>query len=391
MILAQALLALAFNSPGVFAPVTAPALGYRPESVGAYMALLSVGSLLGGMLIDGVIRRYGGTRTLQISALVTALGLLLAATGIRWLVVCSAGVIGWAGGMMVPCVIHLLARATPPERAGIVFAINQCGVPIGFGLAGVVIPALLLAMSWQAAAALIALAVMLILALLQPMRAALDADRAPGARLGGRALIEPLRVAWRDPRLRLLGWLAFALMAIQISILAYLVSYANLELGYSHVQAGAALLASQLAAIAMRLVLGWVLDRVGRHFALLGVLGCAAGCASLGLGLLQPGWPYWVLIAASAVSGALTMSWVSVYFAAVARTAPEGRSATAVGGTQVFNSAGSMLGPLLFSALVAASGRYSLAFMLMSVFGLAIGVRLLAAERRFAAPAAARG
>src|SRR6185312_11393651 len=121
------------------------------------------------------------------SAVISGAGVLLAASASLPLVGLSSIVLGFGCGMTVPAAIHVLAHVTPPERLGIVFAINQCGVPAGFGLAGVIFPLLLRVTDWRTSLVLLAVALVLIILVIQPMRAALDADRDPRARLGGKA------------------------------------------------------------------------------------------------------------------------------------------------------------------------------------------------------------
>jgi len=377
MVYSQAMLAVTFNAVGVLGPVAAPALGYTTAVIGPYVAGVSAASLAGGLLMDGVLRRYGGARTLQISAALGTIGTLMAATGNLPLVVLSCIVVGWSGGMLVPASIHLLTRATPPDRVGMVFAINQCGIPAGFGLAGVALPALLFVMNWQWTLIVVAVLMASVMVALQPMRAALDTDRDPAAPLGGKSLLAPIRLAWGHPTLRVLGWLAFSFMTVQQSMLAFIVSYVNLELGHSHIAAGAILLIATIAAVIMRLIMGWLLDRMGQHLRVLGVIGFSAGIVSVLLGLADSRWPYAVIVLLGVLAGASMMGWNAVYFAAVARFAPEGRSGTAVGGTQVFTAVGATVGPMIFATVVGFTGRYSTAFIVLSAFSLAMGLRLL--------------
>jgi len=380
MVLAQAIMSMCFTAAGVLAPVVAPALGVSTAAVGPYAAGLGLASLVGGMFIDGVLRRHGGARTMQVSIVFTAAGVLLAATGVPALVVLSCVVLGLGGGMLVPAAIVLLAKVAPPHKAGIVFAINQCGVPVGFGLSGVLFPLLLQYTTWQVSLCITAALVLAMVPLIQPMRAALDQGRSPGARLGGRALIDPMRLAWRERRLRLLGWMAFSLTVGQIALLAHMVSYLKVEIGFSHVQAGGALFLSQMGALVVRLAFGWLLDRIGRYWLVLGVMAMASGASALALAGLAPHLTYIGMCVMAAVAGGCMMGWNAIYFAAVSRMAPEGRAGTAVGGTQIFTATGSLVGPLLVSAVLKSGGSYALGFCLVALFALGIGVRLLRAD-----------
>jgi len=379
---AQVVLAGAYNgAPGIIGPVAAPELGFAPQVLGTYVGAVSVASLLGGMFIDGVLRRYGGARTLQIALVLIGTGVLLVASGNIALVLLSSVAVGVGGGIVVPAALQLLSRVTPPGRLGLVLAINQCGIPIGLGLAGVVMPLLIALTSWQATLTVYAVLLLVITIVLQTMRDKLDVHRDPNARLAGRALLASLKLAWSIPKLRLLGWMSFFYMTVQICLMAYLVSYVHLELGHSFVAAGAVLMASQIAAVTVRLILGVMLDRVGGHLAILGVLGLGSGLTALALGAARADWSYAAIVVIGALAGGFMMSWNAVYFAAIAHFAPQGRSGTAAGGTQIFTMVGATVGPLIFQAIVTWSGRYSTAFMVLSVFCLPMALRLLLQKR----------
>ena len=382
MVLSQTMLGAAYSALSVLAPVAAPEMGLTVASLGPYSVVLAAGALSGGMLIDGMMRRYGATRIFQVAVAMTSAGLLSGATATVAGVLLSALLVGFAGGMTMPCALHLIARATPPERGGMVMAINQCGMPAGFGLAGVVLPLLLRVTDWRMSLVILAASMLLMIPFIQSMRAPLDSDRDAGAPLGGKALIAPLRLAWGVPNLRLLGWLAFSFMCVQWAFVTYLVSYVKIELEFSHVAAGSALFASQMASVGSRLFFGWLLDRVGRHFLVLGMLGTGSGVFALTLGMATPQWSYGAVIAISAVCGAFVMGWNAVYFAAVRRFAPEGRAGTAVGGTQMFTMVGSAVGPMLFAAILGATNHYATGFVVLSMFSLVMGVRVLWLDRR---------
>src|SRR3954463_11553511 len=56
----QVILAGAYNGePGILGPVAAPSMGLAPQVLGTYVGGLSVASLLAGLPVDAVLRRYG--------------------------------------------------------------------------------------------------------------------------------------------------------------------------------------------------------------------------------------------------------------------------------------------------------------------------------------------
>ena len=79
------------------------------------------------------------------------------------------------------------------------------------------------------------------------------------------------------------------------------------------------------------------------------------------------------------------MGWNAVYFAAIRKFAPEGRSGTAAGGTQIFTMVGGTAGPIIFASVLGMTGHYGWGFILVSAFSFVMGVRLLWMDRREAA------
>ena len=385
MIVVQAMMAGTFNAAGVLAPVAAPELGVSVAMLGPYSGVWGLASLAGGMLIDGVLRRYGAARTLQIAVIVTAAGMLCGATGNLFFVALSSIVVGFGSGMLMPCAIHLVARVTPPEKSGLVIAINQCGIPAGYGLAGVAIPLLLTVMHWRWSLVALAVALLLMVPLIQIMREGLDSDRDPAAPLAGKAFVEPALMAWNTPKLRLMGWLTFSCMTVQMTAITYMVSYVKIELGFSHLAAGTALFVSQLAAIFARLFFGWALDRSGRHLLVTGILATGSGLSAFTLGMATSTWSYAAVIAAAAFCGTFVMGWNGAYFATVSKFAPPGRQGKAVGGTQIFTMVGGTAGPIMFASVLGMTGHYGWGFILVSAFSFVMGLRLLWMDRREAA------
>jgi MFS family permease len=90
----------------------------------------------------------------------------------------------------------------------------------------------------------------------------------------------------------------------------------------------------------------------------------------------------WVLLPALVVAGTFAMSWNGLSFTAAAETAGRRRSGAAIGLQQTFLSAGSIVAPIAFAAIVHTSS-WRLAFAAAAASPLA-GYALLSplAERR---------
>ncbi len=119
-------------------------------------------------------------------------------------------------------------------------------VPAGGALAGALVPLMVLAWGWRGAAIAVGLAALALALLLQPIRARLDADRDRNHRVV-RDLAAPLRLVLRDPAMRRLSFLAGSYSAVQMSLIAFLVSFLVEHVRFDIAAAGAVLAVAQVA------------------------------------------------------------------------------------------------------------------------------------------------
>src|SRR5690606_11403067 len=109
----------------------------------------------------------------------------------------GAVMVGMGYGPITPASSHLLVKSTPAHRMSLVFSIKQTGVPLGGVLAGVIVPSLAAAASWQWAFIAVAAANILCAIAIQPLCAALDADKVSNQRLSmGNGLAGPLKLVF---------------------------------------------------------------------------------------------------------------------------------------------------------------------------------------------------
>ncbi len=92
--------------------------------------------------------------------------------------------------------------------------------------------------------------------------------------------------------------------------------------------------------------------------------------------------PVWILVPSLVVAGTFALAWNGLSFTAAAETAGRARSGAAIGLQQTFLSAGSIVAPITFAAVVH-HASWRLAFALAAVSPL-VGYALLSplAERR---------
>ncbi|WP_298232106.1 MFS transporter [uncultured Azohydromonas sp.] len=365
----QSLASAAVIAPTVVAPRLLARMGLPPAAVGVYMALVYLGAMFASVLGMHVIALHGAIRTSQWALGLCALGLALVATAYLPLALAGALVLGLGYGPMTPASSHILARTTPAHRMGMVFSVKQTGVPLGGVIAGLVVPSLALAAGGQAAAlAVVALATALCAWPAQRLRATLDVELSRGGgwpSLG--ALLQPVRVVWRSPRLRTLALCSFIFSAVQVCLTAYLVSFLTGQLHWTLVAAGAALSASQTAGVVGRVLWGWVADNgPGARLTLIGLCALMIGCG-LCMRLFGPATPALVVLGVLLVYGATALGWNGVYLAAVARLAGPAQAGMATGGTLAFTYFGVVVTPPLFGLIASRQADFGLAYALSAV------------------------
>jgi MFS family permease len=250
----QSLTAMALAVPAVLAPVAAADFDASPTAVGRWVGFSYMMAMFAGLAGGTLVGRYGPARILQVSVLGVVLGLGAGAgASVVLLLVCGA-LLGAAHGLVNPASSAILAVASPSRIRSMIFSIKQTGVPLGGAIAGILVPGLLLWMSWQTAMLLLALGATVLLALVAPYRRLYDAARKSG-RLHIRGFGAPVAEAGRTVR----SWSSASCRGVlgdQISFITYLVSYLKLRLGYSLLAAGLVFSAAQLAGVLGRSAVG---------------------------------------------------------------------------------------------------------------------------------------
>lgn len=349
-------------------PAMAAALRVSPTLVGAYVALLFSGATLASLLAGPLVTRYGAMRMSQWGLLFGAAGLvLLAVTPWAWLAAPAALLIGLGYGPITPASSHLLAKTTPAHRLALVFSIKQTGVPLGGVVAGLAVPALLLAGGTPAALLSIAAASAACALLSQPLRAVLDEDRQPAQPLGFASLAGPMRLVLGHPGLARLTMFTLVFAAVQMSLTSYLVTYLHSALGYSLVTAGLVLSVAQAGGVAGRIVWGYASDRWVEARRMLALLAGMMALCAVAAAALQPSAPLALVLLVMAAFGASSSGWNGVYLAEVARLAPPGMASAATGGSLGMGFFGVVAGPALFGAAASFFESYRIAFLLLAL------------------------
>jgi MFS family permease len=378
----QMLVSMAVVAVPVLAPAASRDTGVPAGYVGLFIAIVYGSGMAASLVSGALVRRFGAIRLSQACLVASAAGLACVAAGAPFAMLAGASLLGIGYGPVTPASSHILARSTPPRVMALVFSLKQTGVPLGGALAGAVVPALVLWSGWRAAALAVGAACLVAGALVQPLRAQLDADRDPSRRLAAAGLAGPLRYTLGDARLRRLAFSSFFFASLQLCLVTFLVTHLTLNLGASLVEAGLMLTAAQAGGVVARIVWGALADRWGRPMALLGLIALAMGLAAVATSRFTPGWPTAGIALVCAAFGATAIGWNGVYLAQIARLAPAGKAGDATGGALVFTYAGVLFGPPAFAFLVEGGMSYASAYVVLALPAVACGLWLLLHELR---------
>lgn len=373
----QSLTAMALAVPSVLAPVAAGDFNVAPTAVGRWVGFSYTVAMFAGLAGGTLVGRYGPARVLQLAVLGVALGLAIGAGAhIALLLLCGA-LLGAAHGLVNPASSAILAIASPSRIRSMVFSIKQTGVPLGGAVAGFLVPALLLWMSWSAAVFALALGTTALLVLIAPYgRVYVGTRRRERLRLRGFAA--PVAEVWANKPVLELALVSTVYSAVQISFVTYLISYLKIELGYSLLAAGLVFSASQIAGALGRVAWGAVADHLFAPRTVLASLGLVMILCAVALALFTPGWSRAAVLAVCVLYGATAVGWNGVFLAEVARLAPEGRVAVLTGGTQFFTFAGVLIGPPVFGAIASAAGSYGAGFVATAILPLLVVAGMVA-------------
>ncbi len=350
----------------------APALRARDHLSLAEMGLLLSSSLVGSLvslLAWGLATDRFGERVVLVIGLVPCGVALIAAGHVHgfWPL---AGCIAFAG-MTGASVQSASGRAVlhwfPLTQRGLALAIRQTAIPLSGFLTAIVLPPVVRAggvgwgFSLMGIACLVAAAIGALV-----LRPGPAQDRSAATPLG----VSPMR----DRRIWRLALGSSLLLAPQLCVAGFTVLYLHERRGLSAGAAGAVLAVMQALAIAGRISAGrWSDVRASRLAPLRAIALAAFVLVVLTTVLLDAPLP--VLIPVLVVTGALSMSWNSLSFAAALELAGHGRSGSAIGLQQTLLNIPATTYPGLFGALVAATS-WQAGFAAVALFPL-IGWRVL--------------
>ncbi len=364
----------------VIAPELARVLDVQASLIGYQMSLIYGAALFGSMLFTWMVARYGGCRTTQIGMACCIIGLAVGFHASLTALMVTSICIGVAMSINLPAAAHLLFRFSPPQHRNFIFSLKQTGVPLAWALMALVAPVITLTWGWRWALALVLLSSLLTLLAMQTVRERWDDDRRPDLPVQAR-IFEGVQLVWRLPALRWLGVAAFGLAFVQLCVSTFTVIMLVSEVGYTLIEAGLMLSVAQMAGVMGRIVWGWLADRTGDSLRVLQWLTAGMLLCSVAIACLRPEWPVPLTALLFALFGATAIGWNGLYIAEVARRSPPGQISIATGGAMVWNFAGILAGPTVFTLVYEWLGNYAWTYGVMSMLAAGIFLALWAARR----------
>jgi MFS family permease len=369
----QTLATMAVFSLPAAAPEVARDLGVDGGLVGLFVSMIYGVSIASAMFSPGFIHRYGAVRVSQVILVSAAAMLAITSGGTLVCLGLGALAIGVGYGATAPAATHLLVPQTPPRIFNMVMSIRQIGVPLGGILGALLVPPLVLAFGWRWAMGVQAIPALVLALLLQIPRRRWDAGSDPAWRIGGRSLLNPLRLLGEDAAIRRLSVASFVYSGIQLSFIAFMTVHLTSEAGFDLVGAGRALAVYQIFGAVSRPVFGWIADKYISPRHMLGLQGLVMAGAALAAGAFGPHWPVWLILVVCGIAGATASGYTGLAFAEYARLGgPRRTEATGLGAAVMF--AGVMLIPSTMGFTLTATGNYMLCFTVLAALATVAGV-----------------
>jgi sugar phosphate permease len=365
----------AFSAILLGLPAIAPAIQDRYAltltDVGVVLAALNFGSLATLLLWGIVADRIGERTVIAVGQAGTAAALVWAGNAESFeTLVAALSVAGALGAGVNAASGRAVMAWFGEEERGLALGIRQMAVPLGGAAAAGLLPALNDHVSLRAA--FVGLAVgcfvaAVIGALLLRVEPAEDHS----------VLARPLR----DRRVWRICVASTFYVTTQLALLGFFVLFLHEERGVSTAVAAGAFAATQVLGGVARIAAGRWSDRLRMRIVPLRRLALVLA-ASVGASAALLDAPVAILVPALVLAGTFALAWNGLSFTAAAEAAGRARSGAAIGLQQTFLSAGAIVAPIGFAAVVH-QASWRAAFLLAAASPL-LGYALLSplAERR---------
>jgi MFS family permease len=351
---------------GGLAVVIQADLAFGETDLGIAIATSFAAAALAAAPAGRLAERFGPRAT-------TWLGLACAATSMlgiglladSWILLVAFLAVAGIGITTVQLGVNvLLARGVPARRQGLAFGTKQAAVPLASLLAGLALPFIGLTLGWQAA--------FVIGAMLVPFVAWRMPDAPPAPRRAGRSGDGDAPMG------------ALILLAVGVALAsaggnstpAFIIP-SMVDRAFEPGHAGLVLAWGSVVGIVVRVLVGWVSDRLGHGSLLIVMALIGTGIVGFG-GLAMTDHPVMIVIFTALAFGG-GWGWGGLIPLAVARTNPEAPG-RAMGIVQVGPMSGAVVGPVVFGAL-AEQVTFGAAWSAMAVLA-ALGIVTILLSRR---------
>jgi sugar phosphate permease len=338
------------------APELADAYDLSVERVGLLFGISALGQVL-LLLPWGLAADHFGERlviSIGLSATAAALAVTSVTESFVTLLLALTAVAGFGAAAAAGsgrAVMQWFARS---ER-GLALGIRQTAIPLGGAAAALTLPAVTAAGGVDAAFLTLA-GVCLACAI----AGAVALREGPAHEDDLQELGRPLR----DRRIWILCIGSAFVLVAQIAIMNFVVLFLHDARGVGTARAAAVLAGVQVIGGVLRVAGGRWSDRRGRRVPLFRRLAFALAAAMTAVAVLANA-SLWVLVPVLLVAGGLGMSWNGLSFTAAAEIAGRRRAGAAVGFQQTVLAVGSVITPIVFAAVAAAS--WPVAFAIAAV------------------------
>jgi len=350
-------------APTAIAPILLLEHHWASSAIGFYISIVYLCAATAGVFAASMIEKLGPIRTSQIALLFSCAGLLLILQDYLVINILGAVCLGLGYGPITPASSDILVRTTPKNRFSLIFSIKQTGVPLGGALAGLLIPNLT---DYQNAgfAFEILLVISLAIAILaQSLRHQLDVNRNPHA-VWPKAyrFFNPIRYVLSHPVLSILCVCSFVFSIVQLCLSSYLVTYLNISLKWSLIEAGIGFSFVQLSGVTGRIAWSLLADKTGKTIQALIALSSLMALSCLSMLYPDVHTKEWLVYCILCIFGFTAISWNGVFLAFVAQIAKKENAAQATAGCLFFTFLGVVVGPPIFGYMVSVTNNIELCF-----------------------------
>lgn len=357
---------------------------HLPESaIGIYTTLVYIGALFGTLMTPHVLTKLS-VRTVQLAGLGGLAGGILM---FGWLGASIPGLLaacvsllfmGLIYGALVPASAQILSNQFPDRLQPLVVSIKQTGVPVGTAAGAIAAPLVVSGNDWSLLPICLAASCILIMVLVAPGLSGFATVTKPTGSASFR--VSGLLSGFQIPALRRLMIVALVYGVNQAALTTFLVPalvwFHSLSVG----QAAGYLAIATISSAVSRIGLGASASRFGHVYLHLGLIGLLSGVAWLLLLMPHPGFVR--LVCGAILIGATAMGWNGLLLAQLATEAPGHQSVVAVAAGVSLAYLGVLIGPVLFAAILLASGSKIAAIVALDAAAVCVGAWLLWSAQR---------